>query len=795
MDNYFDFASQWGVAIPIIQRDYVQGANINYEKRDAFMDELFNALLDDKPYQIDFIYGSTEAPGKSNESTTYFQPVDGQQRLTTLWLIGWILNQKVKGKYSDQLKPLTYTTRPSTEQFCSCLDKFSLPENYESISKHIKEVPGWFTKSWLLDPSIMAMLDFLDQADAMLESFNEQNVEEMAKNFFSKSSPIVFEHLDMHALNLNDDLYIKMNARGKMLTSFENWKAEFEGFLKKVFPEVKYEYGKIEGDDETPTLDKYFEYAIEHQWCDLLWPMAYEKWSALTEGQRRQTIYPRIDEAFMNLLDFVSKFLFYADIKDVDKKAEETKTKASELYSAKINKSRIDVYNSIDNVTTLFRFIDTLVTIFRENQGFQLFFDRLFINTKDKGILDKTRVNLYDIKSTDLVTLCLNSELDNWAEVMLWAVIQWVLYHPEDLTKEADLTIMTDFLRIIMGWIRGRRQRLAKELNVAMNFRYDDYREVKEIIATLVQSGSVFDALAKTKQKSLEHEREKGELYGTPKFDIIRQLSTCRELYFCFNILLPSIKSVTNLQDYIQRFYQWESMGDTARIQALNGYGFHGVRTFNSNSFFFYGNIDKWDYIFAMAKDDKDFDNVQNAFSCMMEQKPKLQFNPSELAYYIDKYPDFVSARYQGEKYHYFHHRPNHEFEVWALKSYSTNPILGYNVDPYAYTVGKIFRGNLVLYAESWNSEHGYLWVKTTNSEKSGFSLECVDKGWIVLPRDKRNGSYKKLVSRFLVTEVDETYTISDPQGKFHFQNNILLDIDGKDRIETAIKFLEEVDI
>lgn len=54
-DKHSDFASKSGVAIPIIQRDYVQGADFNFEKRDRFMESLFQALLKNEPYEIDFI--------------------------------------------------------------------------------------------------------------------------------------------------------------------------------------------------------------------------------------------------------------------------------------------------------------------------------------------------------------------------------------------------------------------------------------------------------------------------------------------------------------------------------------------------------------------------------------------------------------------------------------------------------------------------------------------------------------------------------------------------------------------
>ena len=75
------------------------------------------------------------------------------------------------------------------------------------------------------------MLEFLDKADFVLGSEPyKDHIEDMADTFFN-DSPFEFENLDMENLDLNDDLYVKMNARGKLLTPFENWKAEFEDFL------------------------------------------------------------------------------------------------------------------------------------------------------------------------------------------------------------------------------------------------------------------------------------------------------------------------------------------------------------------------------------------------------------------------------------------------------------------------------------------------------------------------------------------------------------------------------------
>lgn len=86
------------IRIPIIQRDYVQGLDYDQfkDKRDKFLDY----LLDEKDSKtLDFIYGYID--------NGYFVPIDGQQRLTTLFLLHLYL-----GLLSDvQKKNFTYELR------------------------------------------------------------------------------------------------------------------------------------------------------------------------------------------------------------------------------------------------------------------------------------------------------------------------------------------------------------------------------------------------------------------------------------------------------------------------------------------------------------------------------------------------------------------------------------------------------------------------------------------------------------------------------------------------------------
>ncbi len=82
------------IEIPIIQRDYAQGRKDQSEVRNAFLDSLFSALIKDKTYDdqpslnLDFVYGDID-------NTDTLSVLDGQQRLTTLFLLHWFLAVKI----------------------------------------------------------------------------------------------------------------------------------------------------------------------------------------------------------------------------------------------------------------------------------------------------------------------------------------------------------------------------------------------------------------------------------------------------------------------------------------------------------------------------------------------------------------------------------------------------------------------------------------------------------------------------------------------------------------------------
>lgn len=230
------------IVIPMIQRDYAQGRmdpDVN-RIRNRFLDALYRAVTEE-PVTLDFIYGDIDENG-------VMTPLDGQQRLTTLFLLYWYAAKKesVSETACRFLSNFSYETRYSARHFCTELLKFT-PSFTRQISTEIIN-QAWFPLDWKKDPTISSMLVMLDAINGRFR--NVQNLWKALEN-----KVITFYFLPIRDMGLTDELYIKMNSRGKPLTLFEHFKAELERELRKV----------------DKALSEHIASKIDREWTDLLW--------------------------------------------------------------------------------------------------------------------------------------------------------------------------------------------------------------------------------------------------------------------------------------------------------------------------------------------------------------------------------------------------------------------------------------------------------------------------------------------------------------------------------------------
>lgn len=227
-NGYYTFwalLENYSIEIPIIQRDYAQGRDDDRvaQIRNGFLDAILTSLNSGYVINLDFIYGSNHG-GK-------LILLDGQQRMTTLFLLHWYLATRSAAfmditSVMEKLCKFSYETRISSREFCAGLCKHGplLPPDQEP-SLSIKDKP-WFARQWRQDPTIASMLVMLDCIhDKWLNQPHHQHWLELTG---STKNCVRFQFLNIKEVRMTDDLYIKMNARGKPLSDFENFKAELE---------------------------------------------------------------------------------------------------------------------------------------------------------------------------------------------------------------------------------------------------------------------------------------------------------------------------------------------------------------------------------------------------------------------------------------------------------------------------------------------------------------------------------------------------------------------------------------
>lgn len=261
------------ITIPIVQRDYAQGRVEQVIVRKRFLKSLLSALKGEKNVLLDYVYGNQE-----NGNIT---PLDGQQRLTTLWLLHWYLAMRLNLIQQNEdikknLLKFSYETRVSSSDFCESLCN-------ESISSvHDIEKKIWFYSNYANEPTISSMLrmlkgtgeeDGIDEImrtanDIELRSYWDSLIHEYPDN---EQPPIAFYYFPLEKYKLTDDLYIKMNARGKALTDFENFKADFLDLVKKRYKEDNKSIGEDELEIKASSRKVAFASKMDNAWTDIFW--------------------------------------------------------------------------------------------------------------------------------------------------------------------------------------------------------------------------------------------------------------------------------------------------------------------------------------------------------------------------------------------------------------------------------------------------------------------------------------------------------------------------------------------
>lgn len=103
----------------------------------------------------------------------------------------------------------------------------------------------------------------------MLDEIQRQYLKHECKNVFANLDRLKFYILPLSNFDLTEDLYVKMNARGKQLTNFENFKADFQHWIKHNI--VKLDLKDQEYDGRIMPYDMFFINKIDNEWSQCFW--------------------------------------------------------------------------------------------------------------------------------------------------------------------------------------------------------------------------------------------------------------------------------------------------------------------------------------------------------------------------------------------------------------------------------------------------------------------------------------------------------------------------------------------
>jgi len=291
-----------GIEIPIIQRDYAQGRPddetlaIRRRFAKAVVGAAYGALdVGGTGLGLDFVYGGVH--------NGVLQPLDGQQRLTTLYLLHWYVASRAGVlEPSDPWLRFSYATRPSARYFTAALRDRPLPGVAGLPSEWIADQP-WYLYPWQDDPTIASMLVMLDAIhQAVLETVAPDAAAAWTRLSDRTHPPIWFLFLPVADLGRGEDLYLKMNSRGRPLTKFEVLKADLEDALRPPLL--------------SPEQHAHLTVSFDLAWTDLFWE--YEKaWRKAAEAAAEVGAKPppavTVDGAFMRYLGFLVEVCEWRD--------------------------------------------------------------------------------------------------------------------------------------------------------------------------------------------------------------------------------------------------------------------------------------------------------------------------------------------------------------------------------------------------------------------------------------------------------------------------------------------------
>ena len=219
--------------IPDMQRDYCWANTPSDLNGESLVFNFLNDLIEQSEAKNELQMGLMYAYESPKH---YIQLCDGQQRLTTIYLIICLLYKKLAkpaqikecllANSNDEIVPrFQYSIRETTMSFLTDFVKTLLTLDTTQIitSDFIKE-QDWYFNEYNQDPSIQNLLTAITIIEEKLVNLEIDNAQKFSDFLLNKVS---FLYFDMQNRTFGEEQFVVLNTTGKPLTKTENLKPMF----------------------------------------------------------------------------------------------------------------------------------------------------------------------------------------------------------------------------------------------------------------------------------------------------------------------------------------------------------------------------------------------------------------------------------------------------------------------------------------------------------------------------------------------------------------------------------------
>jgi hypothetical protein len=724
--SFWQLINKNAIEIPAIQRDYAQGkidAKIE-QIRNRFLDALFYALhTNGKILELDFIYGFIKV--KDTDQVVYV-PLDGQQRLTTLYLLHWYVAFRNTIDAKDNLSKFSYATRHSSQIFCEQLVGNSLQIIADKkISENIKN-QKWFFTSWQLDPTIVAMLNMLDCIEERYDDKIDYWLQLTGEN-----ASIQFYNLPMDKFGLSDDLYIKMNSRGKALTEFE--------YIKSIIPNYL-------------PLKKISEFNIK---IDTIWSDMF--WSLYSADVKSKNLALDTDSGTLRFLSFLSTIHNYTFENDHETHNNEQPIALQKYSNPSYNDFFFSVLDEFSNLDI----------------SFSEYFDSLFYIDYEEFSTNKTRL-FFQSKNTNLLKLCcdnyssLNDENRFVAgeQLLLFAVILDFNKPQEDIAKK---------IRLLRNLIAKSPDYMRKE-----NIK----QQLLEVKAFIIESD--LEGLKTFNKYQIEEEHIKWN-FRKEHPDLVIYLNQLED-----HIILQGCLKMFNFDNTLplqaESFIKLFENDKTEIAQIMFTIG--DYKQYYNESWWRIGSKseESWETLFTPSERRKGIENTKLVLNDLLLKFRENSFSFSNMnlsnstssdkvimdwRYYLIKYPLMLRYYHDAQGYFYWRNPEESYYELFQIRKTTTG---SFHANVFLIQLKEMLANKKIDF------EHNYGQALLIKNKKCTLRLNCVSNGFLFTSFDNKSVEWIDELTQKL-NLLDGVLIITQDQNG----------IDLEDRIEKGIKVIRDI--